>query len=244
MTKLILAFSLILVGASAGLAQAVTITPKKTVYQRTVREEMEHKKSFTITYPKVSGLSAALNRKIEKALSYERVFDFKLADELKDTFWLDEADFATKYNADGILAVALFIEGSGAYPSGSMKHIVINTKTGLQAKPDNIFLPAKKPQLIDFLEKRLRENNKKAIAELKADNAEDAETLTEMLAGKKFEAGNLNDFTIDEKGVTFFYEYGFPHVVRALEPDNALFVSYADLKPFIRTDGLLGKFIR
>jgi hypothetical protein len=40
------------------------------------------------------------------------------------------------------------------------------------------------------------------------------------------------------------YDYGFPHVIEALEPSNEIFLPYSQLKPFIRTDGLLARFVR
>lgn len=243
-TPIIFLLLVCLFSSQRAFAQSVVITPKKIVYKRVVQKGFEHKKTFTITYPKVSGRSANLNRKIENALSYERIFDFKLKEELTDNTWLDELSYETEYNATGILAIALAIEGSGAYPSGWVKHIVVNTKTGLQVKPDNVFLLAKKTRLVNFLDKRLRENNEKAIAEVKADNANDAKELAEMLAEKKFETKDLNNFSINEKGVTFYYDYGFPHIILALEPDGELFVSYVDLKPFIKPNNLLGKFVR
>ena len=41
----------------------------------------------------------------------------------------------------------------------------------------------------------------------------------------KFEAQNLDEFSVGRKGVTFLYDAGFPHVIRALEPDGHYFFS-------------------
>jgi hypothetical protein len=43
--------------------------------------------------------------------------------------------------------------------------------------------------------------------------------------------------------VTFLYDAGFPHAIQALEPNGNYFFSYAELRPFIKKDGLLGTFI-
>ncbi|MCI0524896.1 MAG: hypothetical protein L0Y75_06490 [Acidobacteria bacterium] len=55
---------------------------------------------------------------------------------------------------------------------------------------------------------------------------------------------NLDDFSVNITGVTFLYDFGFPHVVKALEPSGRYFFSYEGLKQYIKRDGLLGVFIR
>ena len=37
--------------------------------------------------------------------------------------------------------------------------------------------------------------------------------------------------------MTFFFDFGFPHVVKALEPQNAYTLSYAELRGYLRRDG-------
>lgn len=236
LTVLIVAFSYV------NYAQTVKITPKKTVYKRTPQEGFEHKNTFTITYPKISGLSAALNKKIENAVSYERVFDFTVKEEINEIFWLYEATYEVDYNKNGILSIALTIDGSGAYPSQSTKHIVVNLKNGNSVKATDVFI--KLPELVRFADKSLQKRIKQAITEMRKDSAEDAETMKEMLAGKKFDAESLEFFSVNDKGVTFYYDYGFPHVVQALEPENKFFFAYKELKPFIKSNSLLAAFVR
>jgi len=230
--------------ASIAFTQTLKITPKKTVYRRAVKKDFSHKKTFTIIYPKVSGSSAVLNKKIENAISYERNFDFNLKEELTETYWLENADFKTEYNRNGILGVALTFDGSGAYPSTYTKHVVVDTKTGLQVKPEDIFASDKIAALVNLLDEKLQDKMKSAIAEVKKGSAEDGAALTEMLADKKFTAENLNHFSVNDQGVTFYYDYGFPHIALALEPDGEILLSYTDLKLFVKRGGLLAKFVR
>ncbi len=243
-SKIFLSIALLLSFSAINFAQTVKITPMKTVYRRVVKKNFEHKKSFTVIRPKISGLSAVLNKKIEDAISYERSFEFNLKEEQKEIFWLENADFKTEYNRNGILAIALTMDGSGAYPSTYTKHVVVDTRTGSQVKPEDIFINSKTAGLVNLLDSRLQEKMKMAIAELKKDSAEDSASLTEMLAEKKFTRENSNHFSINDKGVIFYYDYGFPHVALALEPDGEIFMSYADLKSFLKPGGLLVKFIR
>lgn len=242
--KILLVVIFLLSFSSTALAQTVKITPKKTVYKRPAKEGFESKRSFTVIYPKVTGLSAALNKKIENSISYERSFDFNLKEELTEIYWLENADFKTEYNKNGILGVALTFEGSGAYPSTYTKHVVVNTKTGLQLKSTDIFARDKISELVNLLDSKLQERMKSAIAEVKKDSAEDGAALTEMLAEKRFTAENLNHFSVSDRGVTFYYDYGFPHATLALEPDGEILLGYTDLKSFVKRDGLLAKFVR
>lgn len=233
---------LILAFVSFDYAQTVKITPKKTVYTRKPDKGFEHKKNFTIIYPKVSGLSPALNKKIENSVSYERVFDFTVKDEINEIFWLYEAGYKVDYNKNNILSIALTIDGSGAYPSQNTKHIVVNLKNGNQIKATDAFV--KLPELTRFADKSLQTRIKQAIAERRKESAEDAETLQDMLEKAKFGFENLEFFSVNNKGVTFYFDYGFPHVILALEPDNQFFFSYRQLKLFIKPSGLLNQFVR
>ena len=53
----------------------------------------------------------------------------------------------------------------------------------------------------------------------------------------------LDEFSISDKGVTFLYDYGFPHAIQALEPDGRYFFTWAQMKQHIKRGGLLAKFI-
>ncbi len=55
---------------------------------------------------------------------------------------------------------------------------------------------------------------------------------------------NLDGFSISSEGVTFIYDYGYPHVIKAIEPYGEFLLKWQELKPFIRPDGLLARFVR
>jgi hypothetical protein len=74
----------------------------------------------------------------------------------------------------------------------------------------------------------------------------DAQDLdpNEMFARANFRVAELNAFQVTERGVTFYYYYGFPHVVKALEPDGIYQLSWSELRPFIRPGSRLAKAAR
>lgn len=243
--KILLLVALLLSFSGIAVAQVVKITPKKTIYKRNAKKVPDYKRTMTITRPKVSGLSAALSKKVENAVSYESVFNFfNLKKELNETFWLDEANFETEYNRRGALAMALTIDGSAAYQSFYARRVVVDLKTGKRVKAADVFIAPKTERLIKLLDDALQKKMRQATAEAAKESASDAADLTELLADKKFSAEYLEFFSINDKGVKFYYDYGFPHLALALEPNNEFFLSYAELKPFIKPDGLLARFVR
>lgn len=236
-TKIIFLLALVVTSVSIGFAQSVTIKSKKVAYKRG-KSAPEHKRSFTINYPKIGG---ATGKKIEAVLNYEKNFDFKIQDEIKETYWLESADYTVNYNKHNILDVTLFIEGSGAYPSGSSKYLIVNTKTGNRVKPSDVFTNlsglaamGKKAQQAEMKAETERIKKEEKVDEVASDYFNNADFKTE----------NLWAFTVSEKGLTFHYDYGFPHVAQALQPDGDYFFSWAELKPYIKKDGLFGRFVK
>jgi hypothetical protein len=230
------AIAAILVASVAGLfAQSVTVTEKKTVYTRPKTAD-KFKNQFTITYPKVRASTSAISRKIENALSYKTLFDLDLNEELHGVQWLHEASFEVEYNKNGILGVMLFVEGSGAYPSGTTKRVLIDTRTGNVLRPGDLFTNLR--GLTAMVRKVQRSEIEAAIVELKKDpeNADIEDTFKESA---RYHPLKLDQITITDKGVTFHHDYDFAHVIKALEPDGEYSFTWAQLRPYLKKGGLL-----
>ncbi|HEX8251060.1 MAG TPA: hypothetical protein VF599_22995 [Pyrinomonadaceae bacterium] len=234
-------FISLLIFAPAAFAQTVVITPKKTVYRRP-KPLMDFKKSFTVIRPQVRGLSPALNKKVESAISFEKVSSFNLKEEISEIQWLEEASYEVNYNKNGILDVTIFMSGSGAYPSVFHKTVVVNLKTGAQVRPQDVFTNL--AGLAAKVKKAQQAEMKKATEEYKKDPETAEFDGSEYFREANFTVKNLNEFTVSDKGVTFIYDYNFPHVVQAFQPEGRFFYSWTELKSSVRRDGLLGKFIR
>lgn len=226
--------------STAAFAQSVTVSSKKVIYKRP-KPMSEYKKSFTVNYPKIKGVSPALARKIENAASYENAFDLKIREEIREIQWLEEADYKVDYNKNGILNLTLFITGSGAYPSSNQKPVVINLKTGAKIAPQDVFINLNR--LAGVVKKAQQAEIKTAVAEVKKENP-DEENPGRLFEDADFTAKDLNEFSVSDKGLTFWYDYGFPHVILALQPEGRYFFSWTQLKPYIKPGGLLGKFVR
>lgn len=221
----------------------VEITPDKVTYKRTGADVPDHKKTFEITYPKVSGVSdPAVKKNLEDTLSYWKNFEVNLEEELGEFYGVDSAEYDVGYNKNSILSIKLFMEVSGAYPSIMTQNLVVDLKTGKRVALTDAFTNMK--ELIVKIDKAKKANETQAIAELKKDNAEDARSLQDMLKNNNNSVNTLDEFSVSDEGVTFHFDYGFPHIIQALEPDGDYFFKWAELKPFIKQGGLLAQFVR
>lgn len=232
---LILAFSF------TAFAQSVTITPRKITYKRP-KPIADFKKTFTVNYPKVKAATPALSRKIESAISYEKVSGLNIEEEKSEIQWLEEADYEVGYNKNGILTITLSVSGTGAYPSVFSKTVVVDLKTGNRATPSNVFTNLER--LVVKAKAKQKAEIEKTIKEIKSDPANKDYENFDFFDNADFTVENLEEFAVNDRGVTFIYDYGFPHVIKALEPEGRYFFSWAELKPFIKPGGLLAKFVR
>lgn len=239
--KILLLFTLVFVFSTISFAQSVVITSKKTTYTRR-KPISDYKKTFTVNYPKVKAANALLSKKIETSISYEKNFEFTLKEEMGEIQWLEEADYTVDYNKNGVLSIELFITGSGAYPSSSNKNIVVDLKTGNKVRPIDVFTNL--TGLVSKIKAMQKEEIKAGIKVIKEDPDSGDLNTDELFQDKDFKIADLEGFSLSDKGVTFKYDYGFPHVIQALQPDGTYFLDWAQLKPFIKRTGLLGRFIR
>ena len=240
-TKILFLAVILVISVTATFAQSVVITGKKVTYNRP-KPESEGKKTFTINYPKVKAATPALSKKIESSISYSSVLKLNLKEELSEYQWLKEADYEVGYNKNNILSISLSMNGSAAYPSGTTKIVVIDLKTGLRLKPTDVFTNL--PGLTALVRKSLKKETADSIVALKKDPENKDINVDELFQNSKFTAANLEDFSVDDKGVAFHYDYEFAHVIQALQPSGTFAFTWAQLKPYIKQGGLLSRFGR
>lgn len=160
-----------------------------------------------------------------------------------DAFELQEAGlgFEVGYNRDGLLDLTIVHETMGAYPDGYTEHFLFDTATGARLKGgDLLVLDATGP-----LVTRLDADLQAAIARAKAGNP-DCVTEDDDPYARDFHvtAEHLQDLAMTDAGAVFAFDFDFPHVIQACEPDGAFTVSFADLKPYVKADGALARLAR
>ncbi|HMQ03437.1 MAG TPA: hypothetical protein PKD26_05940 [Pyrinomonadaceae bacterium] len=232
---------LLFIFVSGSAAQTVKISPKVQVYTRKA-PIVGFKKTFKIRRPAAAAATAELSRKITALIDPVRVLEIDLKEELTETQWLSEADYEEIFNQDGILSMMLWMEGSAAYTDGVTKYVVIDTVKGTQVTPKDVFNDI--PALIAAVKKKQDAEVEKAISDIKKDPEWGDSDPKQLFEYTDLTEKDLANFVVDKAGVAFFYDYGFPNVVKALEPDGELRFSWAEITPFLKRDGLLGRFAR
>lgn len=244
--KTLLLTALFSLFSSSVFAQSVTVTAKKEVYKRTGADVPDFKQEFEVNYPLFSGnLSSEVLEKLRAGTDYWKVFDMSLEENLVDDHWLSNCDYEVKYNRHNILDIWLSCDGVAAYPDGSTKYLVFDLGTGNRVDYSDIFDSLKFTQLTALIRSVMKIREAKLRGEERSLLKEYREQSPEFYPGPdKIELTDLAGFTISDRGVTFIYDYNYAHVAQALEPDGSFFLSYSRLKPFIRREGLLGRFVR
>jgi hypothetical protein len=200
------------------------------------------KKRATITLPVVSGLKdARVLRRVQAILQIKNVFDSTIA-EYRDDAWLEELTYEVNYNKNSIFDITFSETGTGAYPDDHSRHFVINLRNGRVFKVSDVFVVDKFGALAALVDAQLQDELKE-IARESAKDLPEYKEIVESQGELKFVAKNLDDFSVSAKGITFLFDAGYPHVIRAFEPGGQYFVSYEELKPYIKRDGALGQFL-
>ncbi len=239
LTSLLFVFALFTVST---VAQTVKITPKEQIYTRKA-PIVGFKKTFKIRRPIATAANAELSKKITAAIDPVKVLEIDLKEELTEIQWLSEADYQEVFNRDGVLTMMFWMEGSGAYTDGVTKYVVIDTAKGKRVSPAEVFIDL--DSLVAAVKKKQNAEVEKTVAEIKKNPAWVADDDPKLLFEyTDFTVEDLTNFAVDMAGVAFFYDYGFPNVIKALEPDGELRFTWAEIKPFIKRDGLLGRFAR
>ncbi len=209
-------------------------------------KQFPDRKTAVVIYPVVSGLSnPAVLRRVRSVLTLKNIFDYTL-DEYRNDAWLSEFCYVVNHNGNYLLDITFTQNGMAAYPDEHSKHFLINLKDGSLVKAAEVFEPSKLAELAAMVDSKLQSELQQIAREnARSDvKASDKESLREAQANLKFGVTNLDEFSVGRKGVTFLYDAGFPHVIKALEPDGRYFFSYSELKPYIKSDTLLGQFVR
>lgn len=197
-----------------------------------------------LVLPVVSGIAdAAVLARVRSALDVKNAFDYSLNDYREDT-WLSDFGYKVHYNADYLLDITFTQNGLAAYPDTHQKHMLINLRDGKVVKAADAFDATKLESLTELVDRELQRELGKLRAEHLAttQDPDERQALTDAYATLKVEREHLDEFSVGKTGITFLYDAGFPHVIKALEPQGRFFFTYRTLNEYIRPDGPLAKF--
>jgi hypothetical protein len=213
------------------------------VRSRELAKQFPHRKRATVSYPVISGLSnPVVLRRVRSVLEFKNIFDSSL-EEYRDDTWLTDFSYQIDYNRNYILDITFTQSGVGAYPDENTRHFLIDLRDGRIIKRSDAFVASKLEELASLVDAQLQ----KELKEIAKENTGSTSEYMESLASQgdlKFAARNLDDLSVGTTGITFLYDAGFPHVIKAFQPTGAYFFSYSQLKPYIKRDGPLGQFVK
>jgi hypothetical protein len=142
-----------------------------------------------------------------------------------------------------LLDITFSQSGVAAYPDDQSKHFLVNLKTGELVLTADAFKADKLSELASLVNRSLQQE----IAEKSKQNAstdEPDESINDAYEQLKFQPKDLDNFSVSKRGITFLYDPGFPHVIKALEPNGHYRFTFEQLKSYIKPEGPLGQFIR
>ncbi len=210
-------------------------------------KQFPERKTATVTYPVISGLSdRAVLQRIRALLDFKNIFDTSLK-EYREDAWLTEFGYDVNYNRNFLFDITFTQSGVAAYPDVHTKHFLINLKNGRIVKASEAFLVDKFGVLAALVDQKLQAELKEINAEAKKNSNFEASEIESIIEGQeqmKFTTENLKDFSVSDKGITFLYDAGLPHAIQAFEPEGQYFFSYSDLTPYLNRGGPLGQFVR
>jgi hypothetical protein len=246
---LLLVTGLVCAPAPAQAAGSALVQRRRVVIVRrgALARQFPERRRAVVSYPVVSGIAdRGVLRKVRALLELKNVFETSLA-EYREDAWLTELDYKVNYNQNDILDITFRQEGVGAYPDTHHKHFAISLKTGEVIRAADAFEPGSLRRLAEMANEKLRAEVAAQVAAVEKDGDVDAEgrdSLKESLRGLTFGAENLDEFEVSDRGLTFLYDAGFPHVIQAFQPEGRYFFSYRQLAPHIKRGGPLGIFVK
>jgi hypothetical protein len=188
-------------------------------------------------------LSPTAAEKIKEALSLE-VLEGMGAEEIRE--WEAQTgicqgfcghSFDTIYDRHCIFSIKRMAEYNGAYPTEVWTYHHFDKRTGNKLKATDLFIESKLDSIVAECNEAIAitiESDRKEVA------AEDLAEFDELIQSRPpFTKENLNEFYISKYGITFVYDFEFPHVRWDLEPSGELFVLDETMRGWIKPNGPL-----
>ncbi len=236
-----------LAGATSGKlppfqSAIATIESKTFTFTRGKKEQgFPDYKQATVKVPTIThGPNPMVLKRVQTAIAPKQVLGESLQElesEFQQSGALSSLRYQVNYNKNSIVHLTYIKETVTAYPSTFRHYVAVDLQTGKVMTATDLFTPAGIEKMTAKINQSLQKRIQKTIAEKGTSDSD----LKTRLAGKQFKPQNLNTFVIREKGITFIYDFDFPHVIRALAPDREFVFNYHELQPFFKAGVRLGR---
>jgi hypothetical protein len=190
-----------------------------------------------LQYPVVTGApTPEVRERLQAALSPDSAVDLGL-ERFRQEFRQGTAprvdlSYRITYKRKHLLNVLYWMEvlGGGSAGRYGFRNRVVDLRTGLRVTADHAFHRSELSALARLVDARIQRDT--------SDSARRHATGNGTL--KRFGAEDLDNFSIDDRGMTFELEYTFPDLF-PFGSSSAAF-TWAELRPYIRPDGPLAPF--
>jgi len=201
-------------------------------------------------YPLISGLSSKIADKINREIAKTEITEDdrkSIEKEFNDcSCGYVGSSYKVNFNKNHVLSLSVYVETMGAYPDGQIKNLNFNLINGELINISDLLEKDSLTVLVGVLNPMLEDRldvAKKMADDEEGESGDGGDDLIEELSdGASFNKENLNDFIIGKVGLTFFYDFAFPHAAEALEPDNSFTLTYEQLSPLIKAKSLITEF--
>jgi hypothetical protein len=187
-----------------------------------------------------------VTRRIEKLLEFSEITGFTI--EQVDSQYnacecgLVGTDFSINYNSHGILDIAFQLVNYYSEEEYDVQFLTIDLHKGKVLKIEDLLLDTTFKSLAELCTIKVNEAVRVALKEYKKSDEYD-EAMESFFGKYSFKPGNLESFSISKNQIVFTYDYAFPVYMEFYTPDKTISVSFEELKPFVRPDGMLGFLI-
>lgn len=220
-------------------AQSKAKLQSKTVTFTSTIEGPDGFRRATVKYPiLVGGPNPAILKQAQETIGLKAVLGESIEEiekDFKETGWLTRISYQVNHNKNSILQLTYQKDGYGAYPNTFYNYIAVDLKTGKAITAANLFSKEGSRKVAALINQEMQKRIQKTISQ----HSDKDIDLKPRLANRQFQVKNLNRFVIEEKGIRFIYDFDFPHVSKALAPDERFFLKYEQLNPFLLPGGIL-----
>lgn len=181
------------------------------------------------------GVAPALRTQADRALGPKAAFGESLA-EMHDNSALEKLDYRVLWNRQDLVSVQYHESTVAAYPDEHDAYLNLDARTGRALRAQDLFRQARIPGLIRRLDALVQARKKQALRHATGENLE---ALQMGLGDRHFGTADLNRYSIGADSITFHFDWGFVHAVKALEPAGDFTVRLADLRADLLPGGPL-----
>jgi len=150
------------------------------------------------------------------------------------------ADYNVLYNKNSVLSISVYVETLGAYPSSFYTDVNLDLTTGNRILITDLIDKSAIVKLAEKLDKVVQKRIKDAVSS----GTVGEEDALQFFEGAKFTEDRLSSFAFDNNGIMFYYNFGLPHAVMALSPDEDILVTWEELRYFVKDNSLLDKIMK